>query len=100
MEMRKCKACGRDFASTDDTKEICYVCFGALKRLNGYAVPVIHGQWEKWYPPKHMILTGEEMLYRCSACTAKYADIGGYNYCPFCGAKMEIGTDEGQETPF
>lgn len=47
------------------------------------ALPVVHGLWEKWWPPKHMILTGEEMLYRCSACTAKYADISGYNYCPF-----------------
>ena len=41
MGMRKCKACGRDFASTDPTEEICYVCLGALKRLNGYAVPVV-----------------------------------------------------------
>lgn len=46
--------------------------------------------WEEWYPPKHMILTGEEMLYRCSACTAKYPDVAGYNYCPHCGARMEV----------
>ena len=53
------------------------------------AVEVVHAKWEEWWPPKHMILTGEEMLYRCSSCTAKYADVGGYNYCPFCGAKMD-----------
>ena len=41
MGMRKCKACGRDFASTNKTEEICYVCLGALKLLNGYAVPVV-----------------------------------------------------------
>lgn len=41
MGMDKCKACGRDFASTDPTAEICYPCKQALKRLNGYAVPVV-----------------------------------------------------------
>ena len=39
--MAKCKACGLDFASTNQTDEICYVCERALKRLNGYAVPVV-----------------------------------------------------------
>lgn len=39
--MRKCKACGRDFASTNPNDEICYPCNNALKRLNGYAVPVV-----------------------------------------------------------
>ena len=39
--MKKCKACGRDFASTDPKEEICYPCKHALKRLNGYAVPVV-----------------------------------------------------------
>ena len=52
--------------------------------------PVVHARWDEWWPPKHMILTGEEMLYRCSSCTAKYADISGLNYCPFCGAKMDL----------
>lgn len=56
--------------------------------------------WEKFWPPKHMILTGQEMLWRCSACTAKYEDISGYNYCPFCGAHMEIETDAEDETVF
>lgn len=55
------------------------------------AVEVVHAQWEEWWPPKHMILTGEEMLYRCSACDAKYADTEGYKYCPHCGAKMDGG---------
>ena len=57
--------------------------------IDANAVEVVHGRWEEWWPPKHMILTGEEMLYRCSSCTAKYADVSGYNYCPFCGAQME-----------
>lgn len=46
------------------------------------------GEWVEWYPPTHMIMTGEELLYRCSACDAKYADVEGYRYCPYCGAKM------------
>ena len=41
MGMDKCKACGREFASTNPKDEICYPCENALKRLNGYAVPVV-----------------------------------------------------------
>ena len=54
------------------------------------AAPVVHAKWEEWYPPAHMILTGEEMLYRCSSCDAKYADVEGYKYCPYCGALMNL----------
>ena len=39
--MRKCKACGLQFYTTDLTKELCHCCEEALKRLNGYAVPVV-----------------------------------------------------------
>ena len=53
------------------------------------AVEVVHGHWREWWPPAHMILTGEEMLYRCSACDAKYADVSGYKFCPNCGARMD-----------
>lgn len=51
--------------------------------------------WIEWYPPKHMILTGEEMLYTCSACTAKYEDVSGFRYCPFCGALIDKKEEEG-----
>ena len=61
------------------------------------AVPVVHAQWEEWYPPMHMILTGEEMLYRCSACDAKYSDVEGYRYCPYCGAKMDGASNESEK---
>ena len=57
------------------------------------AVEVVHAKWEEWWPPKHMIFTGDEMLYRCSACDAKYADTEGYKYCPYCGAKMDGGKE-------
>ena len=51
--------------------------------------PVWHGIWKEWWPGIAEIMTGEEMLYRCSACDAKYADIDGYKYWPYCGAKMD-----------
>lgn len=50
--------------------------------------PVRRGNWEEWWPGIAEIMAGKEMLYRCSACGAKYADIDGYKYCPYCGAKM------------
>ena len=53
------------------------------------AAEVVHGRWKEWYPPMHTILTGEEMLYLCSACDAKYPDAEGYRYCPRCGAMMD-----------
>ena len=49
-----------------------------------------HGKWLEWFPGDcALIMTGEEMLYRCSSCDAKYSDAEGYKYCPNCGAKME-----------
>ena len=53
------------------------------------AVEVVHGRWEEWWPGINLILTGEEMLYRCTVCDAKYPDVEGYRYCPYCGAKMD-----------
>lgn len=50
-----------------------------------------HGRWEEWWPGISLIMTGEEMLYRCSACDAKYPDVENYKYCPNCGAKMDGG---------
>ena len=55
---------------------------------------VRHGEWVEWYPPKEYIITSEEMLYCCSMCDAKYEDVEGYKYCPYCGAKMDGGKRE------
>lgn len=50
---------------------------------------VRHGEWKEWWPGScALIFTGEEMLWQCSECDAKYADIEGMHYCPNCGAKM------------
>lgn len=82
--MRKCKACGRDFSSTNPYDEICYVCEKALKRLNGYAVPVEHGRWEAAGFDGH-----GDYKECCSNC--KTWSVGADKlYCPTCGAKMDL----------
>lgn len=53
----------------------------------------VHGHWIEWHPPMRMIMTGEELLYRCSVCDAKYPDVEGYRYCPHCGARMDGDTE-------
>lgn len=68
------------------TKEDAIQCVKAIPAAD--VAPVRRGNWEEWWPDIAEIMTGEEMLYRCSACDAKYADIDGYKYCPYCGAKM------------
>ena len=70
-------------------KAVCsiYRATGGVKKCEHFKEEK-HGHWEEWYPPAHMILTGEEMLYRCTICDAKYADVEGYRYCPYCGADM------------
>lgn len=51
------------------------------------AVPVVRGKWEEWWPGDcALIMTGEEMLWMCSKCTAKFSDQS--NFCPNCGAMM------------
>lgn len=48
--------------------------------------------WDEWWPSNcALIMTGEEMLYQCSACTAKYSGVEGFRYCPHCGAFMDGG---------
>ena len=51
--------------------------------------PVVHAHWEEWYPPKEFILTGEERLYICSNCDAKYPNVENNRFCPWCGAQMD-----------
>ena len=74
----------------DNDEADCYRdCIDLLDSIPAADVaPVRCGNWEEWWPGIAEIMTGEEMLYRCSACDAKYADVDGYKYCPYCGAKM------------
>ena len=53
------------------------------------AVEVVYAMWVEWWPPKNMILTGEEVLFVCSKCTAKYDSKENMRYCPNCGARMD-----------
>ena len=47
------------------------------------AVPVVHGRWIN-------IANGNcDDLCKCSECKETWLGIGGYNYCPHCGAKMD-----------
>lgn len=54
--------------------------------------PVRHGRWVEWWPDENaLILTGEEMLYCCTACDAKFNSKENMRYCSNCGAKMDGG---------
>ena len=58
------------------------------------AVPVVHGRWEFYYTG-----TNKDMvLAECPECGAVFKltafDFGlCYNYCPNCGAKMDLEVD-------
>ena len=57
--------------------------------LQNEVFPQKRGEWIEWFPGNcALIMTGEEMLYRCSLCDAKYPDVENYKYCPNCGADM------------
>lgn len=57
--------------------------------------PVVHGKWLEWYPGDcALIMTGEEMLYQCSNCWAKYPDVEGCRYCHNCGKIMDGGEQD------
>ena len=61
-------------------------------------VEVVHAHWDEWWPGNcALIMTGEEMLYQCSACTAKFSDVEGFRHCPHCGAFMDGGNADGKE---
>lgn len=57
--------------------------------------PVVHGQWEK---------IGRYHIYNCSICKMDISDdmrrkesLNGmtFRYCPYCGAKMDGGENDG-----
>ena len=91
MNEPKCPKCGRPLSFELGTY-YCHWCRliidPSVLEKTVDVVEVVHGRWEEWWPGISLIMTGEEMLYMCSSCDAKYADIEGYKYCPNCGAKM------------
>ena len=52
------------------------------------SVPVKHGRWKKF------IHSNNNITHYCSECKAVFykgcADQGEYNFCPNCGAKMDL----------
>lgn len=78
-------------------KPVCakYTATGGHVKACNHLLERKAGRWEEWYPPVHMILTGEEMLYRCTVCDAKYSDVAGYRHCPYCGNPMDGGEGDG-----
>lgn len=52
------------------------------------AVEVKHGRWE--------VIEASDELYSCSACGEwQFIPEEHFAYCPYCGAKMDGGTDDG-----
>ncbi|MBQ9168896.1 MAG: hypothetical protein IJX67_10900 [Oscillospiraceae bacterium] len=81
--MADCKACGA-FFGTAMPQDLCPTCDRALKRLNGYVAPVVHGEWRA----KIMKDIGTHTVYWCSKCNC--CSYFRYKYCPNCGAKMDL----------
>lgn len=87
--MPDCKACGMWFAAVGQ-RDLCPTCKRALERLNGYAAPVVHGEWLE----KSSAVC--KRYFECSHCGAhenKHTAVRGY-YCWRCGAKMDGGGND------
>lgn len=87
--MANCKACGEWFG-TATQKDLCTACERALNRLNKYVEPVIYGQW--------MPINEDELDPRCKCSNCGNVDtpLSGYKFCPYCGAKMNGGINNGK----
>lgn len=97
--MANCKACGASFSSSGH-RDLCPGCERALKRLDGYAVPVVRGQWDGEGDGYAETEDGEIVIvydvWNCSKCGYTIDDGTDDpellpNYCPNCGAKMDLG---------
>ena len=79
--MPACKACGAWFVKVKPHEELCDKCESALYRLSGYAAPVVHGRW---------IMHDDEFGLTCECSACHIETMGDGNYCPNCGAKMDL----------
>lgn len=87
--MANCKACGAWFSSTAPS-ELCPRCERELHRMNGYAVPVVHGRWIRKK-------NGAVECSECGCMTSIVFSDDAYdevktenNFCYNCGAKMDL----------
>lgn len=62
----------------------------AMQEQSVDAVEVVHGQWRRF-------INGDgEYKYLCGVCEKMVTyEMGGSNYCPNCGAKMDGGNEDG-----
>lgn len=66
------------------------VSVSAIKAIPAADVaPVVHGRWEKRNP-----INGGSIII-CSACGYPFRRLEPKNYCPNCGAKMDVKGGEG-----
>ena len=72
--MADCKACGAWFSSTAPS-ELCPTCERALKRLNGYAVPVVRCKKCKW---SRTNANDHEDVYYCELRTGRAYHSGDF----------------------
>lgn len=81
--MANCKACGDLFSSSNPDEELCPACQRALDRLGGYVAPVVHGKFlERRVRDSRSII--------CSVCRSDIGVAYYFNYCPNCGAHMDL----------
>ena len=95
--MPACKVCGHWFVKIKPQEELCDKCESALYRLSGYVAPVVHGKWvttsEEVFPGSSQFLC---YSHKHEECGFQYVGLNGneYDYCPKCGAKMDLGNYE------
>lgn len=86
-------------ASTRSAYEAVWKSARALKKISAADVaPVVHGRWiNEDFPDRPAIATDPAICSNCGEMAHKaehgYAILS--KYCPYCGAKMDGGTDNG-----
>jgi DNA-directed RNA polymerase subunit RPC12/RpoP len=75
--------------SLNENNPFCGIACADYERIKSIpaadVVPVRHGWWLKCKP-----YNPEFNGYECSECGAKYQGFSPDNYCPNCGAKMDV----------
>ena len=84
---------------SDDPKEIPYlqaseILYAASEEKSADVAPVRHGRWDN-IPNTYMCVAGRDGSYHgnatsCSVCNEINPNAYKTNYCPNCGAKMDL----------
>lgn len=93
-ELRKTLETWRDAHADVDDEDGWGLLEDVLRELNAQATadvaPVVHGRWIE----DHDYLKCPECGVMVKLDFTFFDDIGDWNYCPACGAKMDGGADE------